>query len=42
MVEDLYLRMLLGHYALSLIGVIFDGWFLYLQVFVIHAVCSGA
>lgn len=31
--------LLLGHYALSLVGVIFDGWFLYLQVFVIHAVC---
>jgi uncharacterized membrane protein len=31
--------LLLGHYALSLVGVIFDGWFLYLQVFVIQAVC---
>ena len=35
---DIY-GFLLGHYALSLVGVIFDGWFLYLQVFVIHAVC---
>ncbi|MEP7379745.1 MAG: vitamin K epoxide reductase family protein [Chloroflexota bacterium] len=31
--------LLLGHYALSLVGVFFDGWFLYLQVFVIQAVC---
>ena len=31
--------MLLGHYGLSLVGVIFDGYFLYLQVFVIKAVC---
>lgn len=31
--------LLLAHYALSLVGVIFDGWFLYLQVFVIRAVC---
>jgi len=30
---------LLGHYALSLVGVIFDGYFLFLQVFVIKAVC---
>ena len=35
---DIY-GLLLGHYALSLVGVIFDGWFLYLQVFVIKAVC---
>jgi uncharacterized membrane protein len=35
---DIY-GLLLGHYALSLVGVIFDGWFLYLQVFVIQAVC---
>jgi uncharacterized membrane protein len=30
---------LLAHYGLSLVGVIFDGYFLYLQVFVIRAVC---
>ena len=35
---DIY-GLLLGHYALSLVGVMFDGWFLYLQVFVIGAVC---
>ena len=35
---DIY-GLLLGHYGLSLIGVIFDGYFLYLQVFVIEAVC---
>jgi uncharacterized membrane protein len=31
--------LLLAHYGLSLVGVIFDGYFLYLQVFVIKAVC---
>ncbi len=31
--------LLLGHYGLSLVGVTFDGYFLYLQVFVIKAVC---
>jgi len=35
---DIY-GLLLGHYGLSLIGVMFDGYFLYLQVFVIKAVC---
>jgi uncharacterized membrane protein len=35
---DVY-GLLLGHYGLSLVGVMFDGWFLYLQVFVIKAVC---
>ena len=35
---DIY-GLLLGHYGLSLIGVLFDGYFLYLQVFVIQAVC---
>jgi uncharacterized membrane protein len=35
---DIY-GLLLAHYALSLVGVIFDGYFLYLQVFVIQAVC---
>lgn len=31
--------LLLSHYALSLVGVMFDGYFLYLQVFVIKAIC---
>jgi len=35
---DIY-GLLLAHYALSLIGVLFDGYFLYLQVFVIEAIC---
>jgi len=35
---DIY-GLLLGHYALSLVGVLFDGYFLYLQVFVIEAIC---
>lgn len=35
---DIY-GLLLAHYLLSLVGVIFDGYFLYLQVFVIGAVC---
>jgi uncharacterized membrane protein len=35
---DLY-GLLLGHYGLSLAGVIFEIYFMYLQVFVIHAVC---
>jgi uncharacterized membrane protein len=35
---DIY-GLLLAHYGLSLVGVIFDGYFLYLQVFVIRAVC---
>jgi len=35
---DIY-GLLLGHYALSLVGVIFDGWFLYVQVFIITKVC---
>lgn len=35
---DIY-GLLLAHYGLSLIGVLFDGYFLYLQVFVIGAVC---
>ncbi|MEX1169691.1 MAG: vitamin K epoxide reductase family protein [Chloroflexota bacterium] len=35
---DLY-GLLLAHYGLSLAGVIFEAYFLYLQVFVIHAVC---
>jgi uncharacterized membrane protein len=36
--SDLY-GLLLAHYGLSLAGVIFELYFLYLQVFVIHAVC---
>lgn len=35
---DIY-GLLLGHYALSLVGVLFDGYFLYLQIVVIKAVC---
>jgi uncharacterized membrane protein len=35
---DLY-ALLLAHYGLSLAGVIFEVYFLYLQVFVIGAVC---
>jgi uncharacterized membrane protein len=35
---DMY-GLLLAHYGLSLAGVIFEAYFLYLQVFVIHAVC---
>jgi uncharacterized membrane protein len=35
---DIY-GLLLAHYGLSLVGVMFDGYFLYLQVFVIGAVC---
>ena len=31
--------LLLAHYGLSLAGVIFEIYFLYLQIFVIHAVC---
>jgi uncharacterized membrane protein len=36
--SDLY-ALLLAHYGLSLAGVIFEVYFLYLQVFVIGAVC---
>ena len=35
---DLY-GLLLAHYGLSMAGVIFEAYFLYLQLFVIHAVC---
>lgn len=35
---DLYV-LLLAHYGLSLAGVIFEAYFLYLQMFVIGAVC---
>ena len=35
---DIY-GLLLAHYGLSLAGVLFEAYFLYLQVFVIHAVC---
>jgi uncharacterized membrane protein len=31
--------LLLAHYGLSLAGVLFELYFLYLQIFVIHAVC---
>jgi uncharacterized membrane protein len=36
--SDVY-GLLLAHYGLSLAGVIFEVYFLYLQLFVIHAVC---
>jgi uncharacterized membrane protein len=35
---DLY-GLLLAHYGLSLVGVVFEAYFLYLQVVVIRAVC---
>jgi uncharacterized membrane protein len=35
---DIY-GLLMAHYGFSLIGVFFDGYFLFLQVFVIKAVC---
>jgi uncharacterized membrane protein len=35
---DLY-GLLLAHYGLSLAGVVFEAYFLYLELFVIHAVC---
>lgn len=35
---DIY-GLLVAHYALSLVGVIFDGYFLFLQLFVIEAIC---
>ena len=31
--------LLLAHYALSFVGVIFEGYFTYLELFVIRAVC---
>jgi uncharacterized membrane protein len=32
-------RLLLMHYGLSLVGVAFEGWFQFAQIFLIHAVC---
>lgn len=32
-------KILLAHYGLSLIGVAFEGWFQFAQIFLIHAVC---
>jgi uncharacterized membrane protein len=32
-------RLLLAHYGLSLVGVLFEGWFQFAQIFLIHAVC---
>ncbi|MGA2513735.1 MAG: vitamin K epoxide reductase family protein [Candidatus Limnocylindrales bacterium] len=32
-------RLLLFHYGLSLVGVVFEGWFQFAQIFLIHAVC---
>jgi uncharacterized membrane protein len=34
-----YYGLLLAHYGLSLAGVLFEAYFLYLQIFVIEAVC---
>jgi uncharacterized membrane protein len=32
-------KLLLAHYGLSLVGVIFEGWFQYAQIFLVQAVC---
>ncbi|MGD0020241.1 MAG: vitamin K epoxide reductase family protein [Candidatus Limnocylindrales bacterium] len=32
-------KILLAHYALSMVGVIFEGWFQFAQIFLIGAVC---
>jgi uncharacterized membrane protein len=32
-------RLLAAHYALSLVGVMFEGYFTYVELFVLHAVC---
>ena len=32
-------EILLAHYGLSLVGVLFEGWFQYAQIFLIQAVC---
>ncbi len=32
-------RILLAHYALSMVGVIFEGWFQFAQIFLIGAIC---
>jgi uncharacterized membrane protein len=32
-------KILLAHYGLSLIGVLFEGWFQFAQIVLIHAVC---
>ncbi len=32
-------RILLAHYGLSLVGVLFEGWFQFAQIFLIGAVC---
>jgi uncharacterized membrane protein len=32
-------KLLLLHYGLSLVGVAFEGWFQFAQIFLIHAVC---
>jgi uncharacterized membrane protein len=32
-------KLLLAHYALSLVGVVFEGWFQFAQVFLIKALC---
>ena len=32
-------KLLLAHYGLSLVGVAFEGWFQFAQIFLVHAVC---
>jgi uncharacterized membrane protein len=32
-------RLLAAHYALSLVGVMFEGYFTFIELFVLHAVC---
>jgi uncharacterized membrane protein len=32
-------KLLLAHYALSLVGVLFEGWFQFAQIFLIGAIC---
>jgi uncharacterized membrane protein len=32
-------RLLLAHYGLSLVGVLFEGWFQFAQIFLIGAIC---
>jgi uncharacterized membrane protein len=32
-------KLLLAHYALSLVGVLFEGWFQFAQIFLIQAIC---
>ena len=32
-------KLLLAHYALSLVGVLFEGWFQFAQIFLVKAIC---